>query len=39
MQQTSVDIIEEKKKALKSSDPAVVAEITNKKDIISILSA
>lgn len=39
MQQTSVDIIKEKRKALESSDPAIVAEITNKKDIISILSA
>jgi hypothetical protein len=38
MYETSVEIIKEKKKALESSDPAVVAEITNKKDIISILS-
>jgi hypothetical protein len=39
MQQTSIDIVEEKKKALMSSDPTVVADIQDKKDIISILSA
>lgn len=39
MYQTSLDIIKEKKKALMSSDPAVVAEMASKKDIISILSA
>ncbi|KAF7768259.1 hypothetical protein Agabi119p4_7502 [Agaricus bisporus var. burnettii] len=37
MYQTSLDIIKEKKKALMSSDPAVVAEMASKKDIISIL--
>ncbi|XP_006462835.1 hypothetical protein AGABI2DRAFT_144299 [Agaricus bisporus var. bisporus H97] len=37
MRQTSIEIIEEKKKALMDSDPAIVAEMENKKDIISIL--
>ncbi len=38
MYQTSLDIIESKKKALASLDPEVAAEMSNKKDIISILS-
>ncbi|XP_006462834.1 hypothetical protein AGABI2DRAFT_179443 [Agaricus bisporus var. bisporus H97] len=37
MRQTSIEIIEEKKKVLMDSDPAVVAEMESKKDIISIL--
>ncbi|KAF9448714.1 cytochrome P450, partial [Macrolepiota fuliginosa MF-IS2] len=37
MHHTSRDIISAKKKALASSDPEVVAEMTSKKDIISIL--
>lgn len=38
MYQTSIEIIESKKKALASLDPGVSAEMMNKKDIISILS-
>ncbi len=38
MYQTSVEIIEAKKKSLASLDPEVAAEVTNKRDIISILS-
>ncbi|KAF7768286.1 hypothetical protein Agabi119p4_7529 [Agaricus bisporus var. burnettii] len=37
MRQTSIEIIEKKKKDLMNSDPAVVEEMKNKKDIISIL--
>ena len=38
MYQTSVEIINTKKEAMKSEDPAVAAEMRTKKDIISILS-
>lgn len=38
MYETSFQIIEEKKKAMNSEDPDVVAEMTNKKDVISTLS-
>ncbi|XP_006462833.1 hypothetical protein AGABI2DRAFT_179442 [Agaricus bisporus var. bisporus H97] len=37
MRQTSIEIIEKKKKDLMDSDPAVVEEMKSKKDIISIL--
>ncbi|KAJ3560672.1 hypothetical protein NP233_g10686 [Leucocoprinus birnbaumii] len=37
MHRTSVDIIETKKKAMESTHPEVVAEMANKKDIISLL--
>lgn len=39
MQQTSVEIIRAKQEAMRSCDPLVAAEMQNKKDIISILSA
>ena len=38
MYKTSVEIINAKKEAMKSADPAVAAEMQTKKDIISILS-
>ncbi|KXN82787.1 Cytochrome P450 3A6 [Leucoagaricus sp. SymC.cos] len=37
MYQTSVEIIQTKQMALQSADPAIAAEMRNKKDIISIL--
>lgn len=39
MYQTSVEIIRTKQDAMRSADPLVAAEMQNKKDIISILSA
>ena len=39
MSQTSIEIIKSKKEAMRSTDPRIAAEIQNKKDIISILSA
>lgn len=38
MHTTSLEIIQAKKDAIKSSDPTVAAEMLQKKDIISILS-
>lgn len=38
MYKTSVEIINTKKEAMKSADPAVAAEMRTKKDIISIIS-